>query len=75
MILKSMILKYAMDSSFKWFKENLMKAYQMKCQFMILGKTPRQPVILNINTVISSGTLQGLTIDNRSTSTGHTDIN
>ena len=63
-----------MDSSFKWFKENLMKAYLKKFLFMILGKTPRQPIILNINIVISSGTLLGLTIDNRSTSTGHTDI-
>lgn len=63
-----------MDSSFEWFKENLMKAYLKKFLFMILGKTPRQPIILNINIVISSGTLLGLTIDNRSTSTGHTDI-
>ena len=33
----------------RWFKENSMKINPKKIQFMIIGKTPRQPIMLNIN--------------------------
>ena len=42
-------LKYDMVTLLRWFKENSMKANAKIFQFMILGKTPRQPVILNMN--------------------------
>ena len=42
-------LRYDMVNFFKWFKQNSMKANPKKFQFMILGKTPRQPIMLNIN--------------------------
>ena len=35
----------------RWFKENSMKVNPKKFQFMILGKTPRQPIILNVNQI------------------------
>ena len=35
----------------RWFKENSMKVNPKKFQFMILGKTPRQPIIPNINQI------------------------
>ena len=57
-----------MQNILKWFKENSMKPYPKKFQFMILGKTTRQSIILNINNVkireFSSVVLLGLTIDN-----------
>ena len=42
-------LRYDMVNFFKWFKQNSMKANPKKFQFMILGKTSRQPIMLNIN--------------------------
>ena len=35
----------------RWFKEDSIKVNSKKSQFMILGKTPRQPIILNINQI------------------------
>ena len=42
-------LRCDMVTLLRWFKENSMKSNPKKFQFMILGKTPRQPIILNIN--------------------------
>ena len=44
-------LRYDMVTLLRWFKENSMKRNPKKIQFMILGKTPRQPIILNINQI------------------------
>ena len=45
---------------------------------MILGKTPRQPIMLNINQVTVKESqkvvLLGLTVDNRLTFKGHVDM-
>ena len=61
-------LKYDMKNILKWFKVNSMKPNPKKFQFMILGKSTRQSIILNINNVkvreSSSVVLLGLTIDN-----------
>ena len=35
----------------RWFKENSMKVNLNKFQFMIIAKTPRQPITLNINQI------------------------
>ena len=55
----------------RWFKENSMKVNPKKFQFMILGKTSRQSIILNINQITVEESqkvvLLGLTIDNRLT--------
>ena len=52
-----------------------MKSIPKKFQFMILGKSPRQSIILNINNIkikeSSSGVLLDLTIDNRLTFKDH----
>ena len=49
-----------------------------KLQFMILGKTPKQPITLNINQIkveeSEKVVLQGLTIDNRLTFKDHVDM-
>ena len=62
----------------RWFKENSMKVNPKKFQFMILGKTPRQPIILNINQIkvdkSQKVVLLGLTIDNRLTFKDHVDM-
>ena len=64
----------------RWFKENSMKANLKKSQFMILGKTPRQPIILNINQMkIEEEESQkvvplGLTTDNQLTFKDHLDM-
>ena len=42
-------LRYDMVTLLRWFKENSMKINPKKFQFMILGKTPRQHIMLNIN--------------------------
>ena len=42
-------LRYDIVNLLIWFKENSMKANPKKFQFMILGKTSRQPITLNIN--------------------------
>ena len=61
-------LKYDMQNILKWFKVNSMKPNPKKFQFMILGKSTRQSIILNINNIkireSSSVVLLGLTIDN-----------
>ena len=61
-------LKYDMQNILKWFNVNSMKPNPKKFQFMILGKSARQSIILNINNVkireSSSVVLLGLTIDN-----------
>ena len=55
-----------------------MKSNSKKFQFMILGKSPRQSIILNINNIkikeSSRGVLLGLTIDNRLTFKDHINI-
>ena len=71
-------LKYDMQNMLKWFKVNSMKPNPKKFQFMILGKSTRQSIILNINNVkireSSSVVLLGLTIDNRLTFKDHINI-
>ena len=54
-----------------------MKVNPKKFQFMILGKTPRQPIMLNINKIKvekSQKVLVGLTIDNRLSFNEHIDM-
>ena len=57
------------------FKVNCMKANLQKFQFMILGKSTRQTIILNINNIkireSQNVELLGLTIDNRRTFKDH----
>ena len=68
-------LKHDMVNVLKWFKVNSMKANPKKFQFMILGKSTRQTIILNINNIKIRETqiveLLGLTIDNRLTFKDH----
>ena len=40
-----------MQNILKWFKVNSMKPNPQKNQFMILGKSTRQSIILNINNI------------------------
>ena len=71
-------LRYDMVTLLRWFKENSMKVNPKKFQFMILGKTPRQRIILNINQIkvdkSQKVVLLGLTIDNRLTFKDHVDM-
>ena len=74
-------LRYDMITLLRWFKENSIqkeKLYPKKFQFMTLGKTPRQPIILNINQIkvekSQTIVLLGLTIDNRLTFKDHVDM-
>ena len=68
-------LKHDMVNVLKWFKVNSMKANPKKFQFMILGKSTRQTIILNINNIkireSQNVELLGLTIDNRLTFKDH----
>ena len=51
-LVKSTILrdvKYDVQKKLKWFKVNSVKPNPKKFQFMILGKSTRQSIILNIN--------------------------
>ena len=68
-------LKHDMGNVLKWFKVNSMKANPKKFQFMILGKSTRQTIILNINNIkireSQNVELLGLTIDNRLTFKDH----
>ena len=67
-----------MQNILKWFKVNSMKPNPKKFQFMVLGRSTRQSIILNINNIkireSSSVTLLGLTIDNRLTFKDHVNI-
>ena len=60
----------------RWFKENSMKVNPKK--FMILGKTLRQSIILNINQIKVEDSrkvvLLGFTINNRLTFKDHIDM-
>ena len=71
-------LKYDIQNLLKRFKVNSVKPNPKKFQFMILGKSTRQSIILNINNVkirqSSSVVLLGLTIDNRLTFKDHINI-
>ena len=71
-------LRYVMVNLLRWFKENSMKANPKKFQFMILGKTSRQPITLNINQIKVKESqkvlLLGLTIDNQLTFKDHVDM-
>ena len=62
----------------RWFKENSMKANPKKFQFMILGKTSRQPITLNINQIkvkeSQNVLLLCLTIDNQLTFKDNVDM-
>ena len=62
----------------RWFKENSMKANPKKFQSMILGKTSRQPIMLNVNQIKVKESqkvlLLGLTIDNQLTFKDHVDM-
>ena len=68
-------LKHDMIHASKWFKVNSVKANPKKFQFMILGKSTRQTIILNINNIkirdSQNVELLGLTIDNRLTFKDH----
>ena len=44
-------LRYVMVTLLRLLKENSMKINQKKFEFMILGKAPRQPIMLNINQI------------------------
>ena len=44
-------LRYVMVTLLRWLKENSMKINPKKFEFMILGKAPRQPIMLNINQI------------------------
>ena len=59
----------------KWFQVNSVKANLKKFQFMILGKSKRQTIILNINNIkireSQNVELLGLIIDNRLTFKDH----
>ena len=61
-------LRYDIVTLLRWLQENSMKVNPKKCQFMILGKTQRQPIILNINQMkieeSQKVVLLGLTINN-----------
>ena len=67
--------KHDMINASKWFKVNSMKANPNKFQFMILGKSITQTVILNINNIrireSQNVELLGLTTDNRLTFIDH----
>ena len=69
------VLKYDMATSLRWFKENSTKTSKKKMQFIILGKTPRQPIMFDINEIevkeSQKVVLLGLTIDNRLTLKDH----
>ena len=62
-------LEHDIQNALKWIKVNSVKSNQEKLQFMILGKSTRESVILNINNIkikeSSSLVLLGLTVDNR----------
>ena len=64
-----------MQNILKWFKVNSMKPNPRKFQFMILGKSTRQSIILSINNMkireSSNIVLLGLTIDNQLTFKDH----
>ena len=55
----------------RWFKVNSMKVNPKKNLIMILDKTPRQPITLNINQIkveeSQKVVLLGITIDNQLT--------
>ena len=67
-----------MQNILTWFKLTSMKPNPKKFQFMVLGRSTRQSIILNINNIkvreSSSVTLLGLTIDNRFTFKDHINI-
>ena len=67
-----------MQNLLKWFKANSTKCNAKKFQFTILGKSTRQSIILNINSIkireSSSVILLGLTTDNRLTFKDHINI-
>ena len=69
-------LRYDMVTILRWFKENSMKVNPKK--FMILGKTLRQSIILNINQIKVEDSrkvvLLGFTINNRLTFKDHIDM-
>ena len=44
-------LKYDMQNILKWFKVNSVKLYPKEFQFIILGKSTIQSIILNINNI------------------------
>ena len=60
-------LKFDMENILTWFKVNSMKPNPKKFQFMVLGRSTRQSIIVNINNIkiieSSSVTLLGFTID------------
>ena len=64
-----------MGNVLKWFKVNSMKANPQKFQFMILGKSTTQTIILNVNNIkireSQNVELLDLTIDNRLTFKDH----
>ena len=62
-------IKYDMQYILKWFKVNSLKLNPKKFTFMILGKSTRQSIVLNIKNIkireTSSVVLLGFTIENR----------
>ena len=62
----------------RWFKESSMKVNPKEFQFMILGKTPRLPIMLNRSQVkvekFKKVVLLGFTTDNRLTFKDHVDM-
>ena len=71
-------LEHDIQNALKWIKVNSVKSNQKKLQFMILGKSTRESIILNINNIkikeSSSLVLLGLTVDNRLTFKDHINL-
>ena len=71
-------LEHDIQNALKWIKVNSVKSNQKKLQFVILGKSTRESIILNINNIkikeSSSLVLLGLTVDNRLTFKDHINL-
>ena len=71
-------LEHDIQNALKWIKVNSVKSNQKKLQFMILGKSTRESIILNINNIkikeSSSLVLLGLAVDNRLTFKDHINL-
>ena len=71
-------LEHDIQNALKLIKVISVKSNQKKLQFMILGKSTRESIILNINNIkikeSSSLVLLGLTVDNRLTFKDHINL-
>ena len=71
-------LEHDIQNALKLIKVISVKSKQKKLQFVILGKSTRESIILNINNIkikeSSSLVLLGLTVDNRLTFKDHINL-